>query len=133
MAAKSYKDKLLDPRWQKMRLEVFQRENFTCQYCGDTKKTLHAHHISYHIGGNPWDVDSSAIMCLCDDCHYIEHITNQLSEEGKILISALQCYSMISDNKEDFVKYAVREINEKMIQLYPRETTKIIHTYKKYK
>jgi len=35
-----YKDKLKDPRWQKLRLEVLNDNNFTCQYCGDAETTF---------------------------------------------------------------------------------------------
>ena len=30
-----YSEKLKDPRWQKKRLEILERDNFRCQYCGD--------------------------------------------------------------------------------------------------
>lgn len=38
-----YLEKLKDPRWQKRRLEIFQRDEFTCQVCFDTESTLHVH------------------------------------------------------------------------------------------
>ena len=44
----TYKEKLLDPRWQKKRLEILNRDNFTCQCCGDDKKTLNIHHKYYN-------------------------------------------------------------------------------------
>lgn len=30
-----YSQKLLDPRWQRKRLEILQRDDFTCQVCSD--------------------------------------------------------------------------------------------------
>jgi 5-methylcytosine-specific restriction endonuclease McrA len=33
------------PEWQRMRLAVFQRDNFTCQYCGATDKALDCDHV----------------------------------------------------------------------------------------
>lgn len=71
-----YAKKLLDPRWQKMRLEVFQRDNYTCQSCGSTEKTLHAHHTFYRSDvDGPWDYQPSSIVTLCDECHEIEHVS----------------------------------------------------------
>lgn len=69
-----YRALLLDPRWQKMRLEVFARDKFTCQCCGADRKTLNAHHIFYSPDSEgPWDYDPSSIVSLCDDCHSQEH------------------------------------------------------------
>lgn len=65
----TYKEKLLDPRWQKKRLEILDRDNFTCQCCGDKTKTLNIHHKSYY--NNPWDVISSELITYCVDCHIL--------------------------------------------------------------
>ena len=62
-----YFQKLKDPRWQKLRLEIFNRDEFSCQYCGDTENTLNVHHLSYN--GNPWETDESLLITLCEDCH----------------------------------------------------------------
>jgi hypothetical protein len=63
-----YSEKLQDPRWQKKRLEILQRDNFTCLGCEATDKTLHVHHTVYVKGVEPWDYDQS-LMTLCSDCH----------------------------------------------------------------
>lgn len=65
----TYAEKLLDPRWQKKRLEILNRESFTCQLCGDTETTLHIHHEKYHA--NPWDTDNSLLKCYCKHCHSV--------------------------------------------------------------
>lgn len=63
----TYKEKLTDPRWQKKRLEILERDNFTCQLCKSQKKTLTIHHFSY--SKNPWDVQNQSLLTLCFDCH----------------------------------------------------------------
>lgn len=63
----NYSDKLKDPRWQKKRLEIMQRDDFTCQFCGDNESTLHVHHYKYK--GDPWEVDNKYLITLCSDCH----------------------------------------------------------------
>ncbi len=63
----TYPEKLLDPRWQKKRLLVLERDEFTCQSCGDTKSTLHVHHIKY--SKTPWSVKATSLITYCDFCH----------------------------------------------------------------
>jgi 5-methylcytosine-specific restriction endonuclease McrA len=68
----TYAEKLKDPRWQKKRLEVLSRDEWTCQHCGDTDKTLHVHHRSYTYGKDPWDYKDANFVCLCESCHQTE-------------------------------------------------------------
>lgn len=68
----TYSEKLKDPRWQKKRLEILNRDNFTCQSCGDTTKTLHVHHIHYYAGMLPWEYAPEILITLCEDCHQFE-------------------------------------------------------------
>lgn len=50
-----YSDKLRDPRWQKRRLEIMQRDNFMCRECYDSTKMLAVHHRYYVPGREPWE------------------------------------------------------------------------------
>lgn len=63
----TYAEKLKDPRWQKKRLEILNRDSFTCQCCAYDDKELHVHHVKYN--SNPWDADDDDLMTLCKDCH----------------------------------------------------------------
>jgi hypothetical protein len=63
----SFQDWYKDPRWQKKRLEILQRDGWTCVGCGDTKNTLHVHHLSYN--GPPWCVADDQLQALCQECH----------------------------------------------------------------
>lgn len=54
------------------RLEIFKRDNVTCQGCGSTTKTLHVHHCFYSPGMRPWDYADHVLITLCEDCHRIE-------------------------------------------------------------
>ncbi len=65
----NYKEKLLDPRWQKKRLEILSRDEFTCQSCLDKTKTLHVHHVDYLPKTEPWEYDNAYLITLCEDCH----------------------------------------------------------------
>jgi len=65
----SYAEKLRDPRWQKMRLEIMQRDKFSCRVCNNTEKTLNVHHRFYRKGESPWEYEPAALVTLCEDCH----------------------------------------------------------------
>jgi hypothetical protein len=65
----NYSDKLRDPRWQKRRLEILERDGWACQVCGDKEHTLHVHHKVYEQGKDPWDYDGESLVTLCDFCH----------------------------------------------------------------
>jgi 5-methylcytosine-specific restriction endonuclease McrA len=63
----TYSEKLKDPRWQKKRLEVLNRDNWTCQCCASTTLELQVHHLRYTT--NPWEVDNNHLVTLCAECH----------------------------------------------------------------
>lgn len=68
----SYSEKLKDPRWQKVRLQVLSRDSWKCRSCDCADKTLHVHHSYYVAGRDPWDYPASALVSLCKDCHGTE-------------------------------------------------------------
>ena len=67
--SKEYWQKLQDPRWQKKRLEVFQRDGFKCSDCGNKELQLEVHHEYYISGREPWEYPLSAFKTLCHPCH----------------------------------------------------------------
>jgi 5-methylcytosine-specific restriction endonuclease McrA len=69
----SYKEKLLDQRWQTRRFEILQRDNDTCQACGLSEPYLHVHHKYYTDGADPWDYPDDCLVSLCPRCHSAEH------------------------------------------------------------
>lgn len=56
-----------------MRLQVFERDKWACRLCSATDKTLHAHHVFYRPGCEPWDYPIWAFLTLCADCHEFTH------------------------------------------------------------
>lgn len=67
----TYAEKLKDPRWQRKRLEVFNRDNFTCIRCNDGKENLQVHHKRYFKNKDPWEYDDKHLETLCNTCHFI--------------------------------------------------------------
>jgi len=64
---------LLDPRWQRKRLEVLEAAGWRCEYCSDGENTLHVHHSHYVKGRKPWEYERSELRALCADCHEEHH------------------------------------------------------------
>ena len=65
---KTYSEKLRDPRWQKMRLKVMERDGFTCQFCDAKDKTLNVHHKFYQKGRDPWEYSDYMMVTCCETC-----------------------------------------------------------------
>jgi 5-methylcytosine-specific restriction endonuclease McrA len=108
-----YIDKLKDPRWQKKRLEILNRDSFTCDDCSDTNTTLVVHHEYYLANTEPWDYEEYCYTTLCEDCHKIRHF--KFSNLEKFLIQLI-----VTFNKERslsarllFRKYILKHINGK--------------------
>lgn len=64
----TYSELLKDPRWQRKRLEILNRDGFRCQSCMDDENTLHIHHTKYG-NGMPWEVPNDWLVTLCECCH----------------------------------------------------------------
>lgn len=64
MQTVNYADFLKSPQWQRVRLEVFQRDNFKCVACSNDSEQLHCHHQDYKDRLNPAKCSS-----LCASCH----------------------------------------------------------------
>ena len=78
----SYKEQYLNPKWQKRRLEILQRDEFKCHMCGSDEKTLHVHHIRYENGRKVWEYDDLELITLCDPCHDLEHWRDTQLQKG---------------------------------------------------
>jgi hypothetical protein len=92
----NYSEKLKDPRWQKLRLKVFERDNWLCQRCGETEKTLMIHHLYYEHGLEPWDYLPEHLITLCFECHTYEH--EHREEEEKFLLQILKQVGISSED-----------------------------------
>ena len=85
--SKIYEELLKDPRWQKIKLEIFQRADWQCEQCRDKTTELHVHHTFYD-GRNFGNTLNDSLKCLCKTCHNSEHYKKmrmQRSEEEGLL------------------------------------------------
>ena len=104
----TYAQQLRDPRWQKRRLEVLDRDEWTCRHCGDAKSELHVHHLRYAAGKKPWDYGPEDLRTLCKECHddatratraAREILYNMLSEDADLtydLLNAVEGFLVFS-------------------------------------
>jgi hypothetical protein len=71
--------KLRDPRWQRRRFVIIERDHWRCRLCFNDKRQLDVHHIVYGRE-NPWDSPDCELVLLCDDCHSILKHVNRLEQ-----------------------------------------------------
>lgn len=84
----SYAELLKDPRWQKKRLEVMQRDGFRCQHCLRDDKPLQVHHLVYDKDKKPWEYEDNQLITLCEDCHQNETEENsEIYNRFKVLVN----------------------------------------------
>ena len=66
---KSYNELLRDPRWQKKRLKILERDGWACRRCGDKEEMLNVHHECYEKGKDPCEYSDATLTTLCETCH----------------------------------------------------------------
>lgn len=146
----NYSEKLRNPLWQKKRLEILNRDNFTCSLCCDEKTELHIHHKKYKRGKEPWEYQDDDFQTLCKHCHAITErvkkfatpkiVTKRYDDAIELLVLTVsivssigicvQIYTYSNDNKLEYVN----EINEDEASLHfslINITKHLIQTYGK--
>lgn len=147
MAKKTYYQKLQSPKWQKKRLEILNRDNFTCVKCGDTETQLHVHHKKYTK--EPYDAPNKDLETLCKHCHKLHHLIKDdgmtvthvfktVSDDGYYIafifrIEESDCtvlLTIINDNIENkiFFKYN-SDVVKKLVELNSNEFDKLSNTF----
>lgn len=92
----TYSEKLKNANWQKKRLEILSRDNWTCLSCNRNGLieglSMHVHHIKYLPNLEPWEYESNYLATYCELCHNTEHlIGDQINE---ILIDLIRRHSI---------------------------------------
>jgi 5-methylcytosine-specific restriction endonuclease McrA len=105
-----YSDKLKDPRWQRKRLEIFQRDNFRCQHCGNPDKPLNIHHLIY-LRRDPWDYPNHLYQTLCEDCHNgRQELTERITNAVRISLANIPTRSLLQ-SAQKLCDEAMLEVN----------------------
>jgi len=69
MAESEFWAKYRDPRWQKKRLEILERDEWKCRDCNKSDSQLQVHHGFYERGKDPWDYPKWSLRTVCENCH----------------------------------------------------------------
>jgi len=125
MTDKTYAEKLKDPRWQKKRLEIFERDYWQCMRCDCETKTLHAHHLLYIKDKEPWDYESNMIVTLCEDCHELAHSDDE--DIGMKTFKEIYPVSEVNGFGEEILNF-----NDFYSAMVKAKGTKIDDSYYKY-
>lgn len=65
----SYRTQLQHPEFQKVRLEVLERDGWRCRWCETGNVNLQVHHGYYKKNAEPWDYERESLWSLCKNCH----------------------------------------------------------------
>lgn len=125
----TYAEKLKDPRWQKKRLEIMQRDEWECRGCHDKNNTLNVHHLKYINSNEPWDYPDDLLITLCEECHEIYHLPFDILNNDAIL--KIDDFFKI-ENTERLCKIYFKAIenHEGNWILYTRDETDLNDKYK---
>jgi hypothetical protein len=99
-----YKDQIKSPKWQKRRLEILKRDEFTCQQCGNKELTLHVHHKHYNKGAMIWDYQGWELTTLCETCHSETHEKPEKSPEDIVMSSTISLLKELNNTELYFVR-----------------------------
>ena len=96
----NYKKQIKDPRWQKKRLEILNRDNWKCKVCSNSEKTLHVHHVKYLKNKMIWEYANYYLITLCESCHSEWHriYDNAISES--LVFSIVDVHRISTTNIE---------------------------------
>jgi len=125
MDGQNYIELFKDPRWQKKRLEILERDEWACRLCCDEKTTLHIHHTWYDKNKKPWEYEDHQLITLCETCHeeekiksrrYLQDIQNIIRQHG-YFSSDLQIISKaLKDENVLTILYRIGMKNKKYLK-----------------
>lgn len=105
-----YKEQLSNGSWQEKRLQIFNRDNFSCTICG-SKQNIQLHHKDYLPDIKPWEYPSDMLTTLCGKHHKEENpreriegwLSNSLRMKG-FMVGDLLALSTLIDNSQQFTE-----------------------------
>ncbi len=119
----SYSQKLRSPKWQRKRLQIFERDNWKCKSCGSGDNNLQVHHLKYTPGKEPWEYEDHLLVTYCDICHETEHMIGdsirvsliELIRETPIYIKPVSQLCVLIESDPAFYDRLKAFLNDAMI------------------
>ena len=107
----TYRDMLLDRRWQIKKNKILERDNYKCKShnCkSDETVQLQVHHLDYIGNLAPWDYPDDMLITLCKLCHEKEsgrtelekNLSNTLRMKGFLFSDLLSMSSKLDTDKQ---------------------------------
>lgn len=116
----TYSEKLKDPRWQRRRLEIMQRDGFHCMDCGSEDCSLNVHHLHYLSGKSPWEYPEELLLTVCEDCHKIRQVLETRAHVAlAIILRHADCTAGTLFNRPvpSQLEHVVLQLEEKAVRL----------------
>lgn len=74
--------------WQRLKNRVLERDNYTCQICGENHGLMHVHHITYRrCNGKAYNAPLGDLITLCEKCHYNDDGDHKHFFDGAVVLS----------------------------------------------
>ena len=74
--------------WQRLKNKVLERDDYTCQICGEKHGLMQVHHITYkRCGGKAYNAPMGDLITLCEDCHAHDDGDHKHFYNGKVSLS----------------------------------------------
>ena len=118
-----YSESLKDPRWQKKRLEVLQRDDFSCTRCTEKEKTLIVHHCRYD-GKMAHETNTDNLITLCEECHNDHH--NEQKEHEEKFLKNFYSAGFLSDDL-DIIALSIEDYNPTNLPALPGQISAAIY------
>jgi len=99
-----FNKQLKSPKWQKKRLEILERDNYTCQCCGNKEEQLHVHHYVYRKNTDLWDYEDGYLVTFCNSCHEEWHWNNDFIKQ-KLCVPNLYTHGLLLDLFDELDSY----------------------------
>lgn len=127
-----FSEQYRNPEWQKKRLEVLSRSNFTCEQCGCNNSTIHVHHKRYLKGRKVWEYDLENFEALCQPCHHENHkAKNKIND----LLASVESYQWedLAELIEGWISDSDSSVSPgmiaKKIQYWKKEDLEMLYLY----
>ena len=93
-----------------------------CQYCGETQKILHVHHIVPKARGNGAYFNVENLLVLCSGCHLGWHVrwTTEEQRTRAIALIGQEQYDRIQ-NPQDYTRKMSQGDYEDLIDYYKKK------------